>query len=576
MLARQTIWQTKAPESSHIAKGRYGLSHPQLAVVNTIVSGLRETKKRPPARLIIERLKKFERFGPKNAGNKTLRRIAEDIVSGAFDNEQLMDEALNSPSWVINAPAEAHALNRVLKQDSLTEMGNKARIWGHALGRFMSHIFLGQMSKARASNNQGLIDAANILYRDPVSKRQTQSYDQVKTMHIGRYMNQYTKLLDPLNDQQKKALRAAIKEGRLLNNKNTDDPALIKAMTEYRQFMNRLRNHMQAAGLDIGDRGKDRAYFPWVFEPSAFGDRGNEFKKLAMQPKYKKHWEALIKQKYEEAGKTPPDFADPMVIDNFVTAYIRTLSMQDGFADSEVVVDPTKTTQPHVRAMLRRELDFLQSEGNAEDRKVLASFLSDDMNRVISVYVNQAVKRATFMEFFGKGRMQDIEANIVAQGGGEEEIRMFRNMVDMQMGTYGLQFGPVTQSVLTKAGEMIGKDWSDLDPKQWRALQGWIVTYQNVRVLAFSALTNLVDAAGLVVRSGDLSASIQGMREGYKAMVSGEDGNYLAEQAEMLGATEQVVVQDVLGDGAEPVLAHVCARHRQDLSEETSPESKSW
>lgn len=544
---RQTVFQdpSVAKEGSNIQRGLYGLTHAELSFIETMY--LNESN--VPVAVVRDALKNVAKF--KGWDDSQLRLLAQDISAGVF-NKQLFRATRNEPTWALN-PDSHFKLKKKLFDSRVANVARGVRGYTQGLGKIVSNLFFGRMMKARHSGNQGLIDGHNLLYHDVAGSRFSPSYDQTKTMGIAKFMSQYEAIIEPLTQKQRVAFRDAVFEGRPLKEMAGHDPAVVLAVKKYQKFMRDLRQHAVSAGLKMGDlsAGGDRIFVPWVFDEKAFGQRGKEFENFAAQEKYLKAWVGLMRERkfmYKADGERPTYTRKD--VRAFIKHYIDGLANQDGFADSDVVVDPSKQTQPHARTMFKRELDFLWRLGNEADHKTIASFLNQNMNTTIATYINQVIKRSTFNEFFGDGKQADIEANIISQGGTQADVQMFRDSIDMQMGVYGLDLNGTLQRTIERIGKWFGKDWSNLDPATYRKIQGYVVTYQNVRLLAFAALTNVVDAAGIYVRSGELNMAFQGLKQGLAATrknVTDADLKALKEQADMLGVSERIVVQDAIG-----------------------------
>ena len=540
---RRSVFQDLAKTGSNIQKGLYSISHAQLRTVARFAEAQREGHYSGlNAETVAQRLADTHAFQHTPMADR--RRLAADILDGVF-TKNLIEQTINKPTWALD-PAQGFKLQAQLAPRAITPLARGSRAVLLSVGNVLNRLLGGQMMRARSSGIPALVSGANLLYRDPTTKRFGQSYDQVKTMGIAKYRKRYEATTAPLTEEEKVNFRNAIQAGRRMTIDAGDSEAEVNAQREYIRLMADIRKDMEDAGLKMGDRGIDsgRIYFPWVFDESAFGQRGHEFKAFAKQDKFRASWIALAKSK----GLTWDPQEVDAELDKFIDHYIRALANQDGFADSEAVVNPDSESQPHLRSMFTRELDFLFTKGNEADRETLAGFFSEDFNNTIAMYINQAVKRATYSRLLGKGKREAIEGNIISQGGTEADVQMFRNMIDMQMGTYGLEHADSIKWLINTFGKPFGKSYEDVDPKTLREIQGWVITYQNVRLLAFAALTNVVDSAGILVRSGDLNATINGFREAMRA-IRRKPGDMAAleEQAEMLGVAERVVVQDAIG-----------------------------
>ena len=142
-------------------------------------------------------------------------------------------------------------------------------------------------------------------------------------------------------------------------------------------------------------------------------------------------------------------------------------------------------------------------------------------------YIDQAVKRAEYARRFkedGQG-FRGLLNKAQRSGASPQDIDRAEKYMQAMMGTLG----------------------ADIDPK-YQKLQGALMVYQNLRLLAMSTLTSLADPVGIMVR-GDLESGWAAFKAGIdevRAKAKG-DQTELRRLAAMLGTIDIYMSNEALG-----------------------------
>jgi hypothetical protein len=205
---------------------------------------------------------------------------------------------------------------------------------------------------------------------------------------------------------------------------------------------------------------------------------------------------------------------------------------------------------PYARHINKRWLGFIYDKGTQADKDKLAGFFNKNLDQILAIYTDQVVKRAEFAGILGKRgeKLEKILEQAKKEGASDRQIEQARQFVEAMMGSYGAaEFHPVVKDALKLADKYFGTKWADMDPRKLRALQGMMIVYQNMRLLAFSVLSTIPDTAGIILR-GDLNSAFEGFKTGVREAVNLARGDKSAiiELGETIGTIEQHAVQELL------------------------------
>jgi hypothetical protein len=213
---------------------------------------------------------------------------------------------------------------------------------------------------------------------------------------------------------------------------------------------------------------------------------------------------------------------------------------------------------PQFRFMNTRDIWFLGDPqvSTAADRVFLSSLMQKNMHTVLFTYVRQAVRRSEYAKRFGKDGQKLWEALDKAKEAGatDKDIDLMVAFVDSVLGTAGMDTKKTLDNLINKAP--LPQSWKAklttgtvINQKLQNAM-GWMMVYQNYRLLALATLSSVIDPLGIGVRGNDMSLAVLGMKEAIsetlKQMKGGKSD--LIQLADMLGITERTVILDALVD----------------------------
>ena len=118
----------------------------------------------------------------------------------------------------------------------------------------------------------------------------------------------------------------------------------------------------------------------------------------------------------------------------------------------------------------------------------LAPFQSKDLGNTMMNYISRAVKRAEYTRRFGNSGelIQDAVAEAKKNGLSEEDAKTFNKAMETMSGSIRVDMN-----------------------RDLRKIMGGIATYENIRLLPLSLMSNLVDPWGIMVRGGTLNEVIR-------------------------------------------------------------------
>lgn len=391
---------------------------------------------------------------------------------------------------------------------------------------------LGNMFQARASRGQV-----------------QETYFESLQMNRARFHTQLREATEQLAEQDQEMLLRSLRDPNVVPPAHLDEP-----VARIRQTLQNIRRYAVERGVEMGDRGPD--YFPWVFDPDQIISRHAEFVNWVAQEKFDDGLRLFLRDKDQVDPLTQEDreraaniIADTLV-DNF------------GHADSTMNTVEADVPQPAMSAMNERVLAFLETT-NPDDTRKLNSFMHSDPGFILSQYVDQAVKRAEFTRRFGaRGeRLEAMYEQARKTGASEKDIAVARDFVNAMTGFKGRELATPIRFFLNTADKALGTDWSSVNPRKFRRLQGAMMVYQNMRTLALATLTSLADAGGIAVRSNSaeiaLDAFKAGMRETYLGIQARTTGRNMPREqfrselrrlAETLGTIEVHTINDAMGE----------------------------
>lgn len=333
------------------------------------------------------------------------------------------------------------------------------------------------------------------------------------------------------------------------------------------EFFPQVHKYMNdGTGMDVG---KIDGYSPWVFERDYLGAHADEFADLVMQPHLEPHFLRLrtklveAEMRYQNAGLP---FSEKRTLEEVNAEYptghalvhriiARTLDA-NGFADGADLSSAQEFHNPNFRFMNWRLFDFIRQNGNDQDLETLQKFMEPDLRTVLYVYTRQAVKRTEYARRFGVHgeKIQALLAEARDMGATDEQIQLAKDSVAAFLGTHGTGTKRWIDNMLSKLP--LPESWrQDLHDgrvigRRLQNLNGWMMTYQNLRILSLVTLSSMIDVLGVGVRSGSLATMGRAFSESIQAVwaEAGGDQPGLMSLADMLGSVERRLVADTMAN----------------------------
>jgi hypothetical protein len=357
--------------------------------------------------------------------------------------------------------------------------------------------------------------------------------------------------------------------------------------------------YLKSVGM-VTDKDKRANYFPWFFDPAVVESKLLDWRKFINQSKFDKDWKKLadsmkrreIKRRvhflYRQAE--PADYLKAFAADpQFKTDYNNLPKNSKGqvnksallkllkehaervqgnisIADVKEVVtnrilggemgvaaEDIKIHNPQLRFVNARDISFLgDTKVTQNDRKFLASLMQKNIYTILHTYVRQSAKRGEFARRFGPNG--DILEERISQarelGATKDEIDMAYAYIDVMLGTSGVNTKVWLDNLIQKlplSDEFKAKATKGVvvNPKLQNAM-GWVMVYQNYRLLALATLSSVIDPLGISVRSASFGTMVRGIQQAVHSTIEATQGNKddLMQIAEMLGTIDRHMLRE--------------------------------
>ncbi len=498
----------------------------------------------------------FQKFG----------RTLSDTFGIVTRHEQGMEviQALENGAIAGRQQAESHVgagvVRRYLERNALEKVGARAmNAYEQTMKAF--RFVMPAQSALYMSDIPALQAFTNEFNPRVGEQRVGQTMFEARQQMRSRFHNAFNNATRDLSEEQgREALE--ILQGNPDAALPAEDTPVRQAVDEVRRTLREMRSYAVARGVNMG---YIEDYFPWVFDTDTLSNRRAEFVNLMAQEKYAEDVAALFGEDVATTQEGREGLANRVY---------DVLMNHDGYGDTDMQVQDGNNT-PALSAAHQRRLKFLYDKGDDGDRRQLASFFSKDIGGTLAPYVEQIVKRAEWTSRFGT-QGEGINTRLDqarAEGATDRDIEMAKKYLNAMMGTHGRELAPPLRYLITQTGELLGKDWSGVEPDKVRSVQGAIMVYQNFRVLGLATLTSIADTGGIVARSGDLNTAFAAFRAGMKEIALGirsmvrEQGesedtyrSELRKLAESMGTIDMHMVNEVLGESYGGLYLHGRAR----------------
>lgn len=286
-----------------------------------------------------------------------------------------------------------------------------------------------------------------------------------------------------------------------------------------REMFDDMHRYARAAGLPVG---KIVNYFPRQFDRAKLIDN---------KDKIINHLTGTLNMSQHEARSFYNSLIDPTAL--------------DGRATSDAVETPS----------------FKNMNSRTARDKFFDQFLDDNVDGIISNYINAVVKRAEFNRVLGepmpptdlspkeaikqglwdpKGKYHKILRQAKREGATDEQLQTIEKYIDANLG-------------------QLGRDDISSGTRKWMA---GVMAYQNMRVLLFTVFASLPDMVGPAIRSGSLKQSFKAMKENMAAIAKNDSD--LAEMARAYGIISDAASEHIMTEYVDNHYMHPTLRKWND------------
>lgn len=175
---------------------------------------------------------------------------------------------------------------------------------------------------------------------------------------------------------------------------------------------------------------------------------------------------------------------------------------------------------PFMQATSERSLDELY------DDPASLKFRNQNMVETLQRYIYQGVHRAEYVSRFGN-RGEKLRAMLdegIEQGATSEQQKWARMYAQAAEGTLGSSIHP-----------------------ELRDAQGWMLLYQNMRLLPLAIFSQFVDPLTIAMRSGDFRTAIRAFSLGLRSVFGKLEPSEMQRIAETVGAIDQQSALETMG-----------------------------
>ena len=274
---------------------------------------------------------------------------------------------------------------------------------------------------------------------------------------------------------------------------------------DVRKLLDSFYTYIQQAGVErpvAGKGGKEwepvpfrKNYYPGTWDPQAIEKNRAKFEAL------------LAKHNF---GKTAAERT--AIVDNLVSGAVGEDIVQGDFE---------RGFTPYMQATGERQLNALY-----DDPESLA-FRSQSMMETLQRYIYQGVHRAEYVQRFGqRGEvLRDLLEQGKKQGATAEQQGFARKYAHAVEGTLGATISP-----------------------KLREIQGWILLYQNMRLLPLSIFSAFVDPLNIALRTGSFETAAKAFVRGIKLAFKGMEKSELANMMKLIGVIDEKAALESLGN----------------------------
>lgn len=370
-------------------------------------------------------------------------------------------------------------------------------------------------------------------------------------------MRDYLKITEGMDEKDKALLNRALQRGAM--------PRMLKSKAKYNVMAEKYQqlssmfegfyDYAATRGIQF-DRRKN--YWPVLIDTAAVSKNREAFRALLAQPKFEQAIRAFFP--VNDNGKQVPDTTTPIaeLVDRMVV--IAETADQTHVGEVDFIDSSDGLKMPAFTHARRRIMGFIESLGDAQDRKDFARFQMRSLDAVVVRYTRSLAKRAVFNKMFiyekmdpvtkrpeRHSRLADLYQTAAREGASKEDLAQARDFVAMALGSYRAELNPALKWIFERWDGLFGTKLADtMTIERWGKYQQAVMTYQNVRLLPLAAVSSLIDVFGSYARGGsDATAAFASMKEAMMALKK-DNPTELRAMAEAMGIVEIHALSDAL------------------------------
>lgn len=507
-----------------------------------------QSKDRGPVRALWDMMSKFLRIP--NA-NVYATQILADIKSGylqargpRYDAQKRTivkdkDDQIGKAMLTANRWVEKNAMP--LFDTLLKNMNTRVRETGVPALRKLTTLVAQRTGEFRADKQR----AYRQNWQDETNKR----------------LNELAKVIAGITPEQERVLTRALQNNSLPKKHD----GLQATYDGVRKYLDGMYAYMKEAGVDVGRRDN---FFPVVMDAAKVEARRDVFFELhraenfdqPIRDRFTKWTQALIdaiepddkglftKEQIEERNRLTDIIVDMpnRDIDELI-GELYDMALYGG--KEHYIAGVNFANEAHAPAFSStkpRTSSFIFEFGTPEQIRTFTTMQATNLPSILVNYTKRATRRAEWERMGMTQQITSLLDEARDQGASPKEIRMAQDYLNMEMGTYNDNWNPVIKRMLAGVDRVFGSNLAQTDFQKWKAIQGALQTYNNVRLLPLAIVSSFVDPLATMVRSGGMAGAHRNLIDGFRALRNADGNDALRDMADKLGVIEREGLGDIM------------------------------
>lgn len=402
---------------------------------------------------------------------------------------------------------DRNAVSRALMEPGTNKFIESTYQVLHPLKKLEMAVFGAGSSKMRDTQNPALAKIADLMQPNTHGTTHDEGWIPSSRAERTQRLNTLVGKLKGVSEADIESAHLALREGR-----PGDTPAERQVVTAVRDLLDGMHDYQRGAGVDIGDLGKGKDYFPRVWDAEFISKNQDKFKEMI--------------NRYVASGNFKGD----------VNKVMNKLMARDG-AEQGVSID-----LPGMQHTKERKLDFITGPD-------AAPFLQKSLIQTINTYVTQGTRRAEWARRFkddGSGLKGLLKEAVDVHGATPDEMAVAGRFIQGVDGTLGDNINPTLRRYI-----------------------GNTIAYQNIRLLPLMVFSSLVDPLGITVRGGTVGDAFSAFKRGVMEIPRGFKKENHSDQwyqlAQDMGTIDDTALVHTLGSSYSQGMVSTAARKANDM-----------